>query len=114
MKFILKEDLVLEVSNYRQVLLHKGFEVEPNEKDECIIPVGDNHIWSKEEVISSGLFDIIEPPKTESNIDLRIEEVPEGDDDVIRKWRIQLDITTSKKKLIEFERIFRESIEKIK
>src|SRR5574343_107472 len=110
MKFILKEDLVLEVGSHRQVLLYKGFEVEPNDKDEYIIPVGDNRIWPKEDVISSGLFDIIKPSKTD--IDLRIEEVSEGDDDIIRKWRIQLDITTSKKKLIEFERIFRESIEK--
>lgn len=47
-------------------------------------------------------------------VDIIIEELPDDDDILIRNWRIQLDVKTTKKKLKEFEKIFRESIESLK
>jgi hypothetical protein len=49
----------------------------------------------------------------ESEVNMIIEELPDDDDILIRNWRIQLDVKTTKKKLKEFEKIFRESIENI-
>jgi hypothetical protein len=43
-------------------------------------------------------------------IDIIIEELPDDDDILVRNWRIQLDVKTTRKKLKEFEKIFRESI----
>lgn len=56
------------------------------------------------------LFEEIEN-KTE--LELIIQEVPDDDDNLIGNWRIQLDVKTTRRKLKEFERIFRESIENI-
>jgi hypothetical protein len=39
-----------------------------------------------------------------------IEEIPDDDDILVRNWRIQLDVRTTRKKLKEFEEKFRESI----
>jgi hypothetical protein len=47
-------------------------------------------------------------------VDIIIEELPDDDDILVRNWRIQLDVKTTKKKLKEFEKIFRESIESLK
>jgi len=49
----------------------------------------------------------------ESEVNIIIEELPDDDDILIRNWRIQFDVKTTKKKLKEFEKIFRESIENI-
>ncbi len=43
-------------------------------------------------------------------VDIIIEELPDDDDILVRNWRIQLDVKTTRKKLKEFEKIFRESI----
>ena len=47
-------------------------------------------------------------------VDIIIEELPDDDDILVRNWRIQLDVKTTRKKLKEFEKIFRESIESLK
>ena len=46
------------------------------------------------------LFDEVQE-KEELNI--IIEEVPEDDDTQVKRWRIQLDVTTTRKKLKEIE-----------
>jgi hypothetical protein len=47
-------------------------------------------------------------------VDIIIEELPDDDDILVRNWRIQFDVKTTRKKLKEFEKIFRESIESLK
>lgn len=44
---------------------------------------------------------------------LRVEEVDDDDDNLIKNWRIQLDVKTTRKKLKEFQIIFEEQIKKI-
>lgn len=46
-------------------------------------------------------------------LELTIEEVSDNDENLITNWRIQLDIKTTRKKLKEFEKIFKESIDRI-
>jgi hypothetical protein len=47
------------------------------------------------------------------DLEIIIEELPEDDDVLVRNWRIQLDVKTTRKKLKEFEEKFRESIKSI-
>lgn len=48
-----------------------------------------------------------------SKYELVIEEVDEDDDNLIGNWRIQLDVKTTRKKLKEFEKAFKEIISDI-
>jgi hypothetical protein len=57
------------------------------------------------------LFEEIKENKTE--LELIIQEVPEDDDNLIGNWRIQLDVKTTRKKLKEIEKVFRETISDI-
>jgi hypothetical protein len=57
------------------------------------------------------LFEEIKENKTE--LELIIQEVPEDDDNLIGNWRIQLDVKTTRKKLKEIEKVFRETIDNI-
>lgn len=57
------------------------------------------------------LFEEIVENKTE--LKLLIEEVPDDDENLISNWRIQLDVKTTRKKLKEFERVFREVVSDI-
>lgn len=54
-------------------------------------------------------IDILEEIK-ENDLEIIIEEIPDDDDNLVRNWRIQLDVKTTRKKLKEFENKFRESI----
>ena len=51
-------------------------------------------------------------PVDEKNVDLVIEEIADSEDDEIKSWRIQLDVTTSKKNLKKIEKLIRENIQK--
>jgi hypothetical protein len=57
------------------------------------------------------LFEEIVENKPE--LKLVIEEVPDDDENLIGNWRIQLDVKTTRKKLKEIERVFREVVSDI-
>ena len=56
------------------------------------------------------LFDIIEEKK---DIEIKVEEVSDDDEEIIKNWRIQLDVKTSRKKLKEIEKIINEKVKEI-
>jgi hypothetical protein len=56
------------------------------------------------------LFDIIEEKK---DIEIKVEEVSDDDEELIKNWRIQLDVKTSRKKLKEIEKIINEKVKEI-
>lgn len=56
------------------------------------------------------LFDEIQEKE---DLNLIIEEAPDGDDEQVKRWRIQLDVTTTRKKLKEIEKIFNEKVKEI-
>ena len=59
-------------------------------------------------------FDIFEEIKEESDdFEIIIEEIPEDDDILVRNWRIQLDVKTTRKKLKEIQKIVEEQIKPI-
>jgi hypothetical protein len=45
-----------------------------------------------------------------SDVDIVVSEISEDEDDIIRNWRIQLDIKTTKRKLKEIQKIVNEKI----
>lgn len=47
------------------------------------------------------------------DFEIIIEEVPEDDDILVRNWRIQLDVKTTRKKLREVQRIIEEQVKPI-
>lgn len=113
MKFTLKEDLIFDVAGFKHKVLDKGFVIEPNENGEYLVTIGsETKNMTIDEVRNTGLFEEDKPIST-NNLDIRIEEVQEGYDDIVKKWRIQLDVTTSKRKLLEFESVFKECVKNI-
>jgi hypothetical protein len=59
-------------------------------------------------------FDILEEIKEISDdFEIIIEEVPEDDDILVRNWRIQLDVKTTRKKLKEVQQLIEEHIRPI-
>lgn len=74
-------------------------------------------IFSEEEMRSANngdqnilLYDIIE---YKEDIEIVIEQIPDNDDELVRRWRIQLDVTTTRKKLKEIEKIVNEKVREI-
>lgn len=53
------------------------------------------------------LFEVIEPKK---NVEIIIQEIPEDDDILVRNWRIQLDVKTTRKKLKDIEIIIKDKV----
>jgi len=47
------------------------------------------------------------------DLKISIEELPQDDDEVIKDWRIQLDVKTSRRKLSEIQRLIEEYIKPI-
>lgn len=59
-------------------------------------------------------IDIFEEFNVESNdFEIVIEEISEDDDNLIRNWRIQLDVKTTMKKLKEIQQIVEDQIKPI-
>ena len=56
------------------------------------------------------LFEIIEEKK---DIEIKVEEVSDDDEEIIKNWRIQLDVKTSRRKLKEIEKIINQKVKEI-
>jgi hypothetical protein len=86
---------------------------EPNSegKYEVTQPTGEIATVTESEMKS---IDILEEIKEETeDFEIIIEEIPEDDDILVRNWRIQLDVKTTRKKLKEVQRIIEEQVKPI-
>lgn len=116
MKYRLKEDWVHNSTflgkKITRKLYDKGHVFDPNENGvyEIIHHTGEIVTLTKEEIEE---FDIIESVEENQDIEIIIEEIPDDDDILVRNWRIQLDVKTTRKKLKEVERIINEHVKPI-
>lgn len=116
MKFKLKEDWIHESEflgkKFTKKMYDKGHIFEPLDgKYEVIHQTGEIFKLDEEQMKS---FDILEEIKDLSDdFEIIIEEIPEDDDVLVRNWRIQLDVKTTRKKLKEVQRIIEEYVKPI-
>jgi hypothetical protein len=113
MIFRLKEDWLYESTFFNKKSVKKIYE-----KDHLFIPEDniykiENHVGEIINLTESEMksIDILESVSTDYEI--IIQEIDDEDDNFISNWRIQLDVKTTRRKLKEFERKFRESINSI-
>jgi len=118
MKFQLIEDWTHQTmflgKTITKTLYEKGSIFEPNKdgKYEITQPTGEISLFSLEDIKSLDfLQEIVE--KQENDFEIIIEEIPEDDDILVRNWRIQLDVKTTRKKLKEVQRIIEEYVKPI-
>jgi len=128
-KFILKEDWYLETDilgiKNKTLIFTKGQEFKSNTEGTYEITyggwsentpnVGGRMILSEEDMRLANnegtlLFDYLEPKE---DIEIIVEQIPDNDDELVRRWRIQLDVTTTRKKLKEIEKIVNEKVKEI-
>lgn len=114
MKFRLTEDWTYQTTflgnTVTKILYNKDFTFEPNKegKYEIIQPTGEITFIDKEELKS---LDFVEEViEKQPEFDIIIEEIPEDDDVLVKNWRIQLDVKTTRKKLKEVQRIIDEYV----
>ena len=102
MKFKLKEDWNYETTflgkTVSKTLYKEGhiFELNLEDKYEIIQPTGEIITIDQSEMEK---IDILEKIIEKDNeIEIIIEEIPDDDDILVRNWRIQLDVKTTRKK----------------
>jgi hypothetical protein len=115
MKFKLKEDWIHESTFLDKKIVKKLYDkdhiFEPIEGlYEIIHHTGEIFKLTESEMKS---FDILEEIKESEDFEIIIEEIPEDDDILVRNWRIQLDVKTTRKKLKEVQRIIEEQVKPI-
>ena len=119
-KFILKKDWNIETefagTKSKIVIFSKGKVFESDDNGDYIIESLYGRMVSDVEGMKSAsdngdiLFDIVEEKK---DIEIKVEEVSDDDEEIIKNWRIQLDVKTSRKKLKEIEKIINEKVKEI-
>lgn len=120
-KFILKEDMVIKIPGIKDIkIFDKGKIFESNENGEYIIEMmGGTQVLTeykmREAVDQNGnlLFDIVQEELVDQDLDIIVEEIPDDDDEQVKRWRIQLDVTTTRKKLKEIERFVNDNVKKL-
>lgn len=119
-KFILKKDWYLETNilgiRNKTLIFSNGHEFYPNENGNYHIKYdgGEMFLTDDEMRVASDNGELLFDEIIEKNdLDIIIEEVPDDDDNQVKRWRIQLDVTTTRKKLKEIEKIINEKIKEI-
>lgn len=116
MKFKLTEDWIHEYSfldrKMTKKIYDKGHVFEPIDGYyEITYQIGETFKFTESDMKS---FDILKEVKEESDdFEIIIEEIPDDDDILVRNWRIQLDVKTTRKKLKEIQQIVEEQIKPI-
>ena len=112
MKFRLKEDWIHESSFLGKKTTKKMYEkdhiFEPEDGVYKIIAHTGEIVELSESEMKN--FDILEEVIEDNDLEIIIEEIPEDDDILVRNWRIQLDVKTTRKKLKEIEKAVNEHI----
>ena len=117
MKFKLKEDWTYETTflgkTVSKILYKEGhvFESNSDNKYEITQPTGEIVILSEEQMSDIELLEKVVEKSDE--FEIIIEEIPDDDDNLVRNWRIQLDVKTTKKKLKEVQQLIEEHIRPI-
>lgn len=119
-KFILNQDWTYETeflgSKIVKTLYKKGEVFEPNEdgKYQIIIPTGEITLIDLDGIRNIKINDnLIFDEETEDEFEIIIEEVLEDDENIVKNWRIQLDVKTTRKKLKEIEKIINKMVKPI-
>jgi len=119
-KLILNQDWTYESeffgSKTIKTLYKKGeiFEPDNDGKYQITNPVGEISLMSLESIKNIKINDtLIFDEESEEEFEIIIEEVPENDEDVVKNWRIQLDVKTTRKKLKEIEKIINQMVKPI-
>jgi hypothetical protein len=119
-KFILNQDWSYETeflgSKSIKTLYKKGEIFESNEdgKYQIIIPTGEITLIDLEGIRSIKINDnLIFDEESEEEFEIIIEEVLEDDENIVKNWRIQLDVKTTRKKLKEIEKIINKMVKPI-
>ncbi len=124
--FRLKKDWIIETDilgiKNKTLIFPEGQIFEPTESNEYHLihggwsestpNIGSRMILSEDDMRLANhngelLFDVIEPKQ---NVEIVIQEVPEDDDLLVRNWRIQLDVKTTRKKLKDIEILIKDKI----
>jgi len=112
MKFRLKEDWIHESSflgkKTTKKMYEKGHIFEPEDGVYKIVAHTGEIVELSEDDMKK--FDILEEVIEDNDLEIIIEEIPEDDDILVRNWRIQLDVKTTRKKLKEIEKAVNEHI----
>jgi indole-3-glycerol phosphate synthase len=103
-KFIAKEDIVI----FSTTVIEKGEKIEVD-KIYNLNYNGVDFPLSIESILSDKRFEEIIENKQELNFD--VQEVTEDEELEIKKFRIQLDVTTNRRKLREIENFMRKTLE---
>jgi hypothetical protein len=117
MKFKLKEDWNYETTflgkTVSKSLYKEGhiFELNPDNKYEIIQPTGEIITLSESEMEKIPFLEKL--VEKIDDFEIIIEEIPEDDDNLVRNWRIQLDVKTTRKKLKEVQRIIEDQVKPI-
>lgn len=116
MKFKLKEDWIYESEflgkKITKKMYDKGHVFEPVDgKYEVIHNTGE--ILQLDEYQMKSIDILEEVKELSDDFEIIIEEIPEDDDILVRNWRIQLDVKTTRKKLKEVQRIIEEYVKPI-
>ena len=119
-KFILNQDWTYETeflgSKSIKTLYKKGEIFESNEdgKYQIIIPTGEITLIDLEGIRSIKINDnLIFDEESEEEFEIIIEEVLEDDENIVKNWRIQLDVKTTRRKLKEIEKIINKMVKPI-
>lgn len=104
MKFRLIKDLVLNNGFEDTIVMSKGSIIEPNNDNEYVFEkLGRN--YTKSDILSKpDFFEKIE------ELELKTTLIDQDEEDIIKNWRIQLDVKTSMRKLKEIEKFIKESV----
>ena len=112
MKFRLKEDWIHESSflgkKTTKRMYEKDYIFEPEDGIYKIVAHTGEIVELNEDEMRK--FDILEEVIEDNDLEIIIEEIPEDDDILVRNWRIQLDVKTTRKKLKEIEKAVNEHI----
>ena len=119
-KFVLNQDWTYETeflgTKNIKTLYNKGEVFNPNEegKYQIIQPTGEIVLIDVESIRNIKIDDkIIFDEEIEEEFEIIIEEVPEDDENIVKNWRIQLDVKTTRKKLKEIEKIINQMVKPI-
>lgn len=119
MKFILKEDWKYETQflgkKIEKIIYPKGHVLEPDGSGfyEVVGPYDDINKLDESQMRNYHFLEELVEAVENTDYEILIEEVPEDDDNLVKNWRIQLDVKTTRKQLNEFEKRFRESVKDI-
>ena len=119
-KFKLVKDLTINIAGLKEIkIADKGTVYEANEEGKYIIEsLGSSSVMGLDDIRNAKdsdgnlLFEEIVENK-EQEIEIIVEEIPEDDDEQVKRWRIQLDVNTTRKKLKEIEKFINENIKKL-